>query len=144
MFLLIRNNSLIKSFAGAFWWTKLSPQYMISRSSKDTTLSTHMTGLGTGAQLEWHTHKDVLSKNPQFSSKIDVIAIRTPVFMFHFSGFFFFLSIPALFAFQFISWVNVCEGTGERHRTTFGSLLTFPLLWQGPTCFCCCVFHLLG
>lgn len=41
----------------------------------------------------WHnwndTHEDVLSKNHQFSSKIDVIAIRTPVFMFHFSGFFF-------------------------------------------------------
>lgn len=138
MFLLIGNNSLIQSFAGAFWWTKQAPQYTISRSSKDTTLSTHKTGLGSVAQPEWHTQGCFKQKNHQFSSKVDVTTIRTPVFIFHFSCFF--LNIPALFVFQFILWVNcmkiqehVCYRVQQKDRgQLLGSFLPLPCCGKVP------------
>lgn len=152
MFLLIGNNSLIQSFAGAFWWTKQAPQYTISRSSKDTTLSTHKTGLGSMAQPEWHTQGCFKQKNHQFSSKVDVTTIRTPVFIFHFPVFFFseyscIVSFSVYFVSELRENTGTCmlQGTGEKQRTTFRFLPTFALLWQGPACcFCCCGFHLLG
>lgn len=83
----------------------------------------------------WHnwndTHKDVLSKNHQFSPKIDVIAIRTPVFMFHFSGFFFWVFLHFLLFSLFYEWM--CVKVQEKDT---GQLLGLflPLTCCGKVC----------
>lgn len=73
----------------------------------------------------WHnwndTHKDVLSKkNHQFSSKIDVTTIRTPVFIFHFPVVFWIFLHCLLFSlfYEWIVWkYRNMSVTGYRRKT---------------------------